>query len=197
MSSFNDIKDMWRKQEVSVPPAQEMISLARRSSTKMARKTVLVIIALTATVAFLAWIMFYYEFRYPTTKLGTALVILAVTAAIIIHSQLLGIIRKSASSAENSKEYLNHLIRYRSKSQFIQTTGMTIYFIVLAVGLALYLFEFLARDLVVGISAYVISFGWILFNWFWIRPRTVRKQQKQLAELIGRIEQLLGQLKEQ
>ena len=197
MSSFNDIKDMWRKQDVSVPPAQEMITLARRSSAKMARKTVLVLITLTATVAFLAWIMVYYEFRYPTTKLGTALVILAVIGAIVIHSQLLGIIMKSASNAENSKEYLSHLIRYRSKSQFIQTKGMTIYFIALAAGLALYLFEFLARDLVIGISAYVLSFGWILFSWFWIRPRTVRKQQKQLEELINRIGQLLGQMEEQ
>jgi hypothetical protein len=47
-----------------------------------------------------------------------------------------------------------------------------------------------------GMLAYVVTFAWIAFNWFYLRPKTIKKQQGKLNELINKFEEINNQLKE-
>jgi hypothetical protein len=41
-----------------------------------------------------------------------------------------------------------------------------------------------------AILSYLLTFIWIAFNWFYIRPKTIRKQESQLNEMIERFEKI-------
>ena len=72
---------------------------------------------------------------------------------------------------------------------------LNVYFILLLLGLALYMFEYTSRmTLLSGILAYSITGAWILFNWFYIRPRQIKKQQRKLDVVIARVEAVNEQL---
>jgi len=47
-----------------------------------------------------------------------------------------------------------------------------------------------------GILAYALTFARIAFNWFYLRPRTIKKRQGKLGELINKFEEINNQLKE-
>ena len=47
-----------------------------------------------------------------------------------------------------------------------------------------------------GIFAYGTTSIWILFNWFYLRPKQIKKQQSKLDEIIGKFEMLNEQLNE-
>jgi uncharacterized membrane protein YciS (DUF1049 family) len=47
-----------------------------------------------------------------------------------------------------------------------------------------------------GIFAYGITSIWILFNWFYLRPKQIKKQQSKLDEIIGKFKMLNEQLNE-
>jgi len=45
-----------------------------------------------------------------------------------------------------------------------------------------------------GIFAYGITLSWIALNWFYIRPRSIRKQEGKINELIEQFERLNKQV---
>lgn len=95
----------------------------------------------------------------------------------------------------SSNEYLQQLLKLQARQLFLQTTIMNGYFILLSAGLFLYMLEYAGRmHWPAALACYVITFAWIAFNWFYFRPKTIRKQQAKLKELIGKYELLNKQL---
>jgi dolichol kinase len=47
-----------------------------------------------------------------------------------------------------------------------------------------------------GIFAYLFSFNLVLFNWFYLRPKQIKKQQSKVDEIISKLEMLIEQLDE-
>lgn len=198
MSNFNDIQDLWKsRQTKALPTAAELMKEARKSRARMVRMNLLAIVTLTFTVIVIAGVLGKYDFEYVTTRIGALLVILTVIAAIFLNSQLLHIILSAANSETDSRQYLRELLRYREKQRFFQTTGISVYFILLSIGMGLYFYEFLAADLKFGLIVYGVSFAWVLIAWIWIRPRSVRKHEKRLNLLIEQVEQVVKQLDEE
>ena len=72
---------------------------------------------------------------------------------------------------------------------------LTAYFVLLSLGLCLYMYEYtFARSWPTGIAAYVGLAGWIALNWFYFRPRILRKDKQRLEQFIGRNKGLRQQL---
>jgi hypothetical protein len=47
-----------------------------------------------------------------------------------------------------------------------------------------------------GIFAYLVTSIWVLFNWFYLRPKQIKKQQSKVDEIISKLEMLIEQLDE-
>jgi hypothetical protein len=77
----------------------------------------------------------------------------------------------------------------------MQTKMLGFYFITLSLGICLYMYEYISRMTNVGaFFSYLITLTWIGFNWFYLRPKTIKKQQTKLNELISKFETLNKQL---
>jgi hypothetical protein len=101
---------------------------------------------------------------------------------------LFSLFRKIDNTADNAG-YLQHLIAIRNKQKFLQTTMMNLYFVLLSAGIGLYMYECTSRMSAWScILAWSVTIAWIAFNWFYIRPRTIKKQQAKTNDLIAKSE---------
>ncbi len=197
MSNFNDIQNLWQNQpRVHVPDVEAIKKGAARIHRQIVIKNVLGVVTLLATLIFIAWIGLTVPFKYITTKAGIVVIIISITGGIVMNSQMLQLILSPADHTLNNQAYLQQLIEFRNRQRFFQTTGISVYYALLSFGFVLYLYEFYPANHAFGLTAYGLTFLWIAFAWFYIKPRTIKKQEEKINALIEQIKSISGQLNE-
>ena len=69
-----------------------------------------------------------------------------------------------------------------------------VFFFFFSVGLLLYMYEYVAfMPLWKAHVAYLSIIVWIMLNWFYFRPKQIRKQQQQLDDIIDRLQHICDQ----
>lgn len=189
-----DFKDLWKKQSVSQPNMSDLLARVSKFKKAALRSLWMTNIMLLATSAFIIFIWIYYQPQFISTKIGIVLTILAMMIYVFVYNKLLNDY-KNIDSTQTNQEYLQKLISIKKKQQFLQTKMMNFYFIALTLGICLYMYEYASRMSVLGASlTYGITLLWMLFNWFYIRPKQVKKQQDKINGLIGKFEEVNHQL---
>ncbi len=98
---------------------------------------------------------------------------------------------KKANEGQSNAEYQENLLKIKMEEGRIQTTIMTLYFILLSAGIALYMYEYTSyMPFRWGIFSYSIVVLWICFNWFVLRPKVIKKNREKTDELIGQLEKI-------
>lgn len=195
MKTEIDFKNLWQQQPVNPPDIEALLVEAREFKIKNMRKMILANLLLIATGCFIIFIWYYYQPQLMTTKMGIVLILLAMVLYLFFYNKLFNVL-KTISSNQTNKKYLENLIEYNTKQRFLQTTLSKLYFIMLSLGLALYMIEYtLLMSLFWALITYALTLGWIAFCWFYIAPKTIRKQQGKLDELINRFKKINHQLK--
>jgi hypothetical protein len=194
MSAEIDFKALWSREESDVPALKEIYVKAGQLNAKTRNRIRRQYTILSLTVIFLIFMWWYYQPKMLTTKIGLTSIIVAIIAYLAVAGQLLPLLFK-VDLETDSRQYLNQLINIRHKQEFLNKTMLNGYFILLSVGIFLYMIEYVNHGSVVfQLTAYGITFLWIAFNWFYIRPKTINKQQKAINDVIGKLESLNGQL---
>ncbi|MFL9481956.1 hypothetical protein ACI6Q2_04205 [Chitinophagaceae bacterium LWZ2-11] len=198
MSDNIDFKALWQKQPMLPTPDMEVfIKQAGKFKIKTRNKFLFSGILLLATIFALIAIACYYKPKMITTKVGIILAILAIVMYIISLGKILQILFK-ANIEESSKAYLEQMIAVRKEQTHLQTTILGAYFILLSTGVLLYIYEYVLLMSTTGkILAYGLTLAWFAFNWFYVRPKTIQKQQAKTNELISNLEKAYEGLKEE
>lgn len=196
MSTEMDFKALWNKQSTSdMPDTKELFTNADELKKKTRNKLIKLNLVLLATTAIMVYMWFNIDNERLTTKIGLILIVLAIISYLAVSNQIMPMLFKSDFEM-SSQEYLNQLIRIKRKEDFLNKVMINIYFTLLAAGLALYMLQFIARMNVVWAVTYIVlSFGWIAFSWFYLRPRGIRKKARALNDMIERLEEVNGQLR--
>ena len=199
MNAETDFRTIWKRtQIVSAPSEKEIIKKAMNTTRKIRNKTLRSIFLLTATLTFILGIFYFIEPRLISTDAGILLICLAISMYILVSGNLLSFLYQQKNPDPTVKEQLEQLLIVRTKQNFLQKQILTAYFILLSAGLLLYMYEYALRMSVAGfVAAYTITFAWVLFNWWWVRPRTIRKSQLRLNLLIDQLTGLAQQLEEE
>lgn len=197
MDNNIDFTTIWQQQNVSQPNIEELHFKLKQFKNSSLRKLIISNILLIATSGFIIFIWYYYQPQFITTKVGIVITILAMVIYLLSYNKLFKAFNKIDNTRTNS-EYLQSLNTVKTRQIFIQTTMLSLYFIMLSLGVCLYMYEYTSRMTTSwAIIVYTITLGWIGFSWFYIRPKTIKKQQLKLDELIRRFEVLNKQLKEE
>jgi hypothetical protein len=190
-----DLKDLWSTQTVHQPGIDEVMKRIDTFKRSGRRKAIFTNLCLGATAIFILSVWYYFQPELITTKIGIIVVIAAIGMYIVAVNRVTALFKKT-DEAKSNDQYLENLLQIKAKQQVVQTKVLNLYFALLLVGLALYMYEYTSRmTLLWAITTYAITGAWILLNWFYIRPRVVRKQQAKIGELIGKMEGMRGQLK--
>lgn len=194
MNSNIDFKDLWKKQSGKQPGIEELFSKLKQFKQSRVRSLIKMNVLLLLTTVFILYIWYRFQPQLMTTKIGIVLVIAAMLVFLFPNNQLFALLRKMDSSLSNS-EYLQHLITLKSRQLFLQTTMINTYFVMLSAGICLYMYEYTAKMSLFGaVLAYGLTLAWIAFNWLYIKPQTVKKQQSRLNKLIDQFSHVAGQL---
>ena len=189
-----DFKDLWKKQSVNQPDIKDLLTRISKFKKAALRSLWITNIMLFATSAFIVFIWMYYQPQFISTKIGIVLTILAMAVYVFVYNKLMTDY-KNIDSTQTNQEYLQKLISIKKKQQFLQTKMMTFYFALLTIGICLYMYEYTSRMSILGASlAYGITLLWMLFNWFYLRPKQIKKQQEKINTLIEKFEEINSQL---
>ncbi|WP_246124541.1 hypothetical protein [Bizionia gelidisalsuginis] len=151
-------------------------------------------ILLIITITFIGSIWYYYQPELVTTKIGIILTILAMIVFLISYNRQLPLLSKNKTEP-NSKEYLKQLIKLKEIQIFQQTTMLSVYFIILSLGIGLYIFESVSKMTITwGVITYVITILWFAINWFYLRPKAIKKQNAKLNKLLVKFKKLNNQM---
>ena len=196
MDTNIDFKNIWKQQTSNKPNIEELLGKLKKFKNENLRKLILTNLLLIATSLGIAFIWYRYQPQLATTKIGIVLVILAMVIFLLAYNKLFMVFYKIDDTQSNS-DYLQNLYLVKNKQKFMQTTMLNLYFIMLFLGICLYMYEYASRmTLMYGILAYGLTFIWIGINWFYLRPKTIRKQQSKIDGLIDKFEEINNQLKE-
>jgi hypothetical protein len=198
MSTEMDFKALWNKQDAGdIPDTKELFAKADNLKRNTRNKLIGLNLMLLATAALVIYIGLNVDHEQVTTKIGIVLIAVAIISYLVAYNQMIPLLFKP-SLQSNSHEYLTQLISIKRKHEFLNKVMINIYFILLSSGLALYMMQFAFRmSTFWGIFWYVITFSWIALAWFYLRPRGVKKKLKPLNEIIARLEEVNGQLREE
>ena len=196
MSANIDFKNLWKQQEAEQPELSDLMLLLRSYKNKGLKRLVLTNVLLVMTTVGLVLIWYYFQPQLITTKIGLITTILAMLIFVLAYNTLFKYY-KSAPEFESNSAYLKNLITIKRKQKFMQTTMLQLYFMLLSLGVCLYLYEYVKlMPTVVGLLVYALTLAWLAFNWFYLRPKTIRKQEKKLDILIKKFEMINRQLDE-
>jgi hypothetical protein len=194
MSNRIDLKNLWAQQMTAPKPdINELIKKARMVKNNILKRLLLTNVCLIVTIMFIGYIAISYKFEMATTRIGAVLIMLAIAFYVAVSNGMLKGVLKTNPEADHLT-YLTQLLSVRKKQEHLQGRMLQLYFILLSAGLLLYMIEFLMRiNLLWASITAIITFGWMAFNWFYISPRVIRKQQKSLNDIIIRLEDINNQ----
>lgn len=189
-----NFNELWAKQKTGEPDIEDLLSKMNTFKKSNLKKLIITNLLLITTSLFIILIWVYFQPQMITTKIGIIVTILAMVIFVIGYNQSFVLFRKQTNTLSTT-EYLKDLLAIKAQQEFMQTTMLNLYFVLLSTGIGLYMFEYTVRMTAFwGIVAYGITSIWILFNWFYLRPKQIKKQQSKLDEIIGKFEELHEQL---
>ena len=194
METNIDLKKIWNTQKIETPNVEILYNKANKLKSRSFLKLVVVNIALLLTIIFFGFIWYYYQPELVTTKIGIILIILAILIFLLPFNKQSSLLTKNKTEP-NSKEYLQQLIKLKEMQVSQQTKILSVYFILLALGIWLYMFEYVSKMTITwGIITYAITTFWFAINWFYLRPKAITKQNAKLNKLLVEFEKLNNQM---
>jgi len=189
-----DFKDLWKKQTVNEPNIDDILMRLKQFKKANLRSLWKTNILLFATSAFILFVWYHYQPQFISSKIGIVLAILAMAMYVAVYNRLLKDF-KHIDTTQTNREYLEKLILIKRKQQFMQSTMLSWYFVLLLVGICLYMYEYTSRMTVLyALFTYAVTLLWIAFNWFYLRPKQIKKQEKKINDLIAKFEEINNQL---
>lgn len=197
MDNNIDFKDLWVKQTISPFNTNDLFSKVNRLKRTSLRKLIIANVLLIVTCVFIMFIWYYYQPKLITTKIGIVVCILAMVIYLFAYNQFFPLL-KTIDYKQSNIEYLQDLISIKTKQHFLQSTMLRLYFIMLSSGLCLYLYEYsLMMPTFWAILSYTVTLAWIGYNWFYIRPKIIKRQQIKIDDLISKFENVKRQLQDE
>jgi len=189
-----DFKDLWKKQTVSQPNIEDLMARLKQFKKAALLSLWVANFLLAITSVFIIFIWYYFQPQFISTKIGIVLAILSMAFYLTFYNRLMNNY-KNIDANQTNHEYLQKLIEIKKKQQFMQSTVLSWYFVVLLAGICLYMYEYASRMTVFyALLTYGVTLLWIGFNWFYLRPKQIKKQQEKINQLIGKFEEVNAQL---
>lgn len=197
METNLDLKKIWCKQYIPTTDVKEVFKKIEIYKNSKRKKAVMLNVLLFFTILFILSIWIYFKPQFIRTKIGIVLTVIAMILVIFFNSKMKDTFSKINENQSNF-DYLNNLKSIKIQENYLQTKIMSVYFVLLSLGIVLYIYEYLSMmKPIVQSVFYLALILWIGFNWFVLRPRIIKKNQRQINDLIGQLERIENQLVEE
>lgn len=197
METNLDLKKIWGKQYIPIIDVQEVFKKIEVYKNSKRKKAVMLNVILFLTILFILFIWIYFKPQFISTKIGIVLTVVAMLIVIFFNSKMKNTLSK-VNEDQSNEAYLKNLKAIKLYENRIQTKVISLYFVLLSFGIMLYIYEYLSKMTLVIQSVFCLALVlWISFNWFVLRPRIIKKNQREINDLIGQLERIENQFIEE
>ena len=191
MDNNNFLTELWKQQNTGSLPDINTLKMEILKQKKNRQKKLLVQnVMLGFTIAFLIFVGMYSNIG-ATALLGIACLGIASVAFIAANSSIINLFKK-ANAETNGKEYLSSLATEKELHFRIQKVLLNIYFALLTIGLCLSMIDY-THSSPNATLIYALAFLWILYTYFYVRPRKVARQKKEYESVLHNIDRIQSQ----
>ncbi|MBB5286771.1 hypothetical protein HNQ92_004932 [Rhabdobacter roseus] len=196
MEEFEDFKRLWQ-QPTPPPPVLDVARLKKANQSaqrKLERTQLWSAVALILTTGWVAGVGFMSDFKSSLTYVATGLLALIPLGQGLINLSVYRRLRRldvAAPAAEHLRQWEAY---YQFRRRLVRYNG-PLYTLALSAALGLYYLEFLPYfSLVYKIVLCSVTLGWILFAYFVLGRRTLRKEYARLEEIMDNLKKLQQQI---
>ena len=197
MKDFEALKDIWHNQ-LALPKVshEDVLRKVRKTKTGFANKLLIELIGMCLAIAMLTYVWMSSPFKMWTTHLAMAIMISCCLYYLYVQIRDYNRIKDDSLLLNKPEEYIDYLKSYRSHRYVLNTSKYKVYTWFLSFGFLFYFIEiaFLA-SLWVTIAGIVFTAAWILFCYFVLMKRYIRKEEAKLEDMIQNLERLQQQFK--
>lgn len=197
MEEFKDLENLWKQAETKAPAKNTNISKIKNNRMKLKNTHIKGAIMLILTGILILILMTTFEDKIKTAPIIASMVI--ISAICFLQAILMLYNAKKITDIDESETPSFHLHQWRNYQIFQKNQrhwNMPIYYILLSSALGVYLFELLKNaDLWKMILAFVITYSWMIFAYFYLGEREIKKQDAKLDGIISELKDLETQFK--
>jgi len=182
-----DFASLWKKQEVPPADREQLLKGIRKLRRASLNRTLFLNISLSATAVAIVLIVVFFKPQLGLTKAGIVFILSSFLLPLTAANRMVPLYRSLKDTVSNT-DYLNTLRRIKQREQLLQTRTMSWYFILLSSGIFLYMYEYARKmELLWAFTAYGSVALWIALNWWVMRPRTIKKNNRRLDALLKQL----------
>ena len=197
MKDFEALKDIWHNQ-VALPKVshEDVLRKVRKTKTGFANKLLIELVGMCIAIGMLTYVWISSPFKMWTTHLAMAIMICCCLYYLYVQIRDYNRIKDDSLLLNKPEEYIDYLKSYRNHRYVLNTSKYKVYTWFLSLGFLFYFIEiaFLA-SLWVTLAGIAFTAGWILFCYFILMKRYIRKEEAKLEDMIQNLERLQQQFK--
>lgn len=199
MQDFDALKKIWQEEsgkarQISTPA--ELSSTSQRNRNWLKNTQLLGAVGQIFTAVFISWMIFYgnFGFRYWYTYFSMGLVVLLslMQTAIMLYTYAkINAIDDAATPSAHLRQWEEY---YALRMRMIQFQA-PVFTLLLSLAIGIYYIEVLSFMKILQASiAVVITAAWILFAYFYLGKRSLRKEKARLQSIIDELKEVEQQL---
>ena len=200
MDNFDHLKQLWQQQPVSARSTNVTVAELKKNNAdnqrKLERPQLISAILLLLTAIIIIWMGFFSSIQFQSTLTYIAVVLLALIPAIqgFINLSVYSRLRRIDVTAPVA-EHLAQWQQYYDFRKKLIRVNIPLYYVLLNVAFSLYFIEILGHFSLLGrITALSLYTAWVLFAYFVLGKRTLRKEDERLEMIIGNLRTIQQQL---
>jgi hypothetical protein len=202
MKDFDSIKTIYQQAgstgEIK-PPVASISKSSANSKIKLQREQLYGALVLILTALLIACMALFYNFNFQHWYTYGALVL--VCSICIAQAALLLFTYKKIKRIDETASPLQHLQQWEAYYVFRKkqaAINMPVYFIALNLAMVMYLIEVLNGRPILNVIIFLIVYtAWMLFAYFYLGKKNLRKEDKRLQSIINELRSVEKELREE
>ncbi|SFI99048.1 hypothetical protein SAMN05421638_1723 [Kaistella treverensis] len=195
MEEFKNLENLWKTSETKIPAKNDQISKIKNNRMKLKNTYTKGAILLVATGIFILILMTTFDAKILTLPIVSAMVIISLVC--FLQAGLMFFTAKKISGIDETQTPASHLqqwLEFREFQKKLRHWNMPVYYILLSLALGVYMFELLKTvDLWKMLLAFAITYSWLLFAYFYLGKKEVKKQDAKMDRIISELKNLENQ----
>lgn len=197
MEEFKDLENLWKQSETEVPPKKPDISKIKNNRMKLKNTYTKGAVLLILTGILILVLMTTFDAKIRTLPIISSMVIISLIC--FLQAGLMLFTANKISKIEETQTPGLHLQQWQQFRLFQKKQrhwNMPVYYTLLSIALAVYLYGLLKNaDAWKMILTFAVTYAWILFAYFYLGKKEVKKQDAKLDSIIAELNGLENQFK--
>ena len=195
MEEFKELENLWKQSETKIPPQKTNISKIKNNRMKLKNTYTKGAILLILTGIFILGLMIFLDSNIKTILVVSSMIIISITC--FLQAALMLFTANEIAKIDETQTPTFHLKQWQNFRAFQKKQrhwNMPVYYTLLSIALGVYMYELLKNvDLWKMILTFAITYSWMLFAYFYLGKKEIKKQDAKLDGIISELKSLENQ----